>query len=193
MIKNALLKMNARPHTLWVVALVLSGALLSSCMNVVVKQEEDVSEFDEVVIATFDPQSDGVKEVFKKLLRETFEDGVPIVDVRVEKQGGFFYLIREGKVDGSCRISRTRLLSDENTGQIFLKKKKKTVTHTCTGVECQACELIIWDLGKDKQILGCACQVSAPGKMGYCNHTITTTTDKLLREIRPTRVALHAQ
>ncbi|VUX54934.1 protein of unknown function [uncultured Woeseiaceae bacterium] len=147
-----------------VLVIILGVSLFMGCETTRVSKE-DLANTEEIVIATYDPRSHEIEKVFQELLKETFDDGLPIIDVRVEKQVDTFFLIREGKQDSICRTSRIRLV-DDRYGTLYLRISGKG--ETCTGNKCSQCDFS--GLG------GCLCIVPVTAD-GYCDHTITKVRD----------------
>ena len=122
-----------------------------------------------IQIGTYYSKSGKVGRILKERLKTTFEDGMRISDVRVEKQGEKFYLIRKGKAGKVSRISRTLLTLSED-GALFIQTGG--TTESCTGDPCSNCEF-------DKNG-GCYCSYNQTGMLlGTCKHSISRTIDTI--------------
>ena len=135
-----------------------------------------VGKPERVKIATFDAKSGKVANISRELLAETFEDGVPIKDVRVEKMGATYYLVREGQSGKNHRIARTRLAGDPKTGALTLEvyaggtsgamaRRRFGATESCTGDPCSKCGFLLSG--------GCSCNSPTDPVGAHCNHTIS--------------------
>ena len=130
-----------------------------------------------VKIATLDVKSGKVGSVSRELLADTFDDGMPITEVRVEKMGTRHYLIREGMSGKNHRISRTLLARDPKTGGLTVEvvatgttaamaRPKWGATESCTGDPCSKCKF----QGTGG---GCSCASTTDPVGARCNHTIS--------------------
>jgi hypothetical protein len=114
-----------------------------------------------VQVATYSSKSKKVGKIRKDLLKTAFEDGMQISDMRVDKQGDKFYLIRKGKAGSVSRISRTQLTVSEN-GALFIQTGG--TTESCEGNPCSECAFAFGG--------GCECRRNEAMGFGACKHTI---------------------
>lgn len=145
----------------------LLGALfvLDGCQYAQKKPEETRRQDVEIVIATYDPNTLEIKDIFRELFRQTFPDGTPITNITVKREGQVFYLFREGTAHNTRVITRIELIDDKR-GNLILKPLGDS--HTCTGNPCSSCVLTKSVPG---DILGCTCRDQDPTH--FCNHTIS--------------------
>src|SRR6266511_3226743 len=75
----------------------------------------------------------GEAVVVSGVLRKTFDDGLPISNVRIEHWQRGYMLLRQGSDGQRSRVSATELNADSN-GALYLRVAG--VTETCSGNPC---------------------------------------------------------
>lgn len=119
----------------------------------------------EVTVATYDRSTGRVGPIRRELLRATFDDGSPVKDVRVTRQGGKYFLELSGGKPNACRTDRVDLVP---SGGGELRIRNNSAMNSCSGDPCSQCKFD----NKPDGTTGCKC-VDTTGK-GKCNHTLSS-------------------
>lgn len=144
-----------------------------------------VKKEDKVAIARL---VNGVPELIigeaklKTAFENAFADSTAIHDVKIEKFNNSFFIIGSGDHNGDSRLIGFKLELDD---QKNLNAKKTTVTHICTGVNCEKCE---FTRDNDGNIDGCDdCKRAGDHPtppQPTCNHSVSeSTTKKIIKAI----------
>lgn len=116
----------------------------------------------EVNVASYNQLTRNVTRIRRDLVRTQFEDGTPVRNVNVERQGRRYYLVLSGGAPRACRTTRVELDPLPN-GQLALRRAASA--QSCSGNPCSQC-------GFKKSGVGCNCNDG--GASGHCNHTISS-------------------
>ncbi|MBY0421715.1 MAG: hypothetical protein K2Q06_05375 [Parvularculaceae bacterium] len=126
----------------------------------------------EIVVGSIDRATGEVRGLKRELVRTQFDDGTPVREASVKRQGKKYYLEIIGGAAGACKLQGVELVPSTD-GQ--LRMKSTSATATCSGDPCSSCKFTY----TNDVITGCKC-ADATGS-GKCNHTISSQQFQLLR------------
>lgn len=126
----------------------------------------------EITIGAVDRSTGAVREFKRDLVRTQFDDGTPVRESRVTRQGKRYYLEIVGGPAKACKLQGVELFPSAG-GQ--LRMKNTSATATCTGDPCSSCKFTY----TNDIITGCRCADTTGS--GKCNHTISDKQFHLLR------------
>ena len=113
--------------------------------------------------------------VMRQIVDKNFE--VATAQLKYSDEGGFYYLVGTGKLDG--KPGQVGIILDKNEDGTFSPEQRGSgtgkCTYSCTGAAtngCQNCDLVIHERSKR---ISCGCK---PGGIGVCEGTITELDDE---------------
>lgn len=116
------------------------------------------------------PQT-GKPALFMERLKPSFENGVQVTEVSIEKFDDKYYLLRQGKDSrGNCHNTATPVDVTPNGSIVYMVRGIGSgglnETNSCTGNPCSSCNYWTYP------VFTCACR-DAGSPPGKCNHTVT--------------------